>query len=144
MGQLLYTSLDPSKKTASIIIISFREKQREATERYQRAHIPHRRRFSSPVLDKAYSAPALTAESNLHSLSDTRFQSPNRPKSSLVTRTEVEKHSARTAQSRAAFKDQFVRQPGPAYNPSPPTYPRPALVKTAWDTETQTPFFKEG
>ena len=86
----------------------FREKQREATERYQRAHIPQRRRFSSPVLDKAYSAPLLhVPDNNLHSLSDTRFQTM-RPKTGKVgsrepLRDEVQFHTARTIQSRAAF-----------------------------------------
>lgn len=118
-----------------------REKQREATERYQRAHIPQRRRFSSPVLDKAYSAPALNADSNLHSLSDTRFQSA-RARRVLVNRDDVEKHTARTLQSRAAFNDQF-QSPNPydiskVHQPQPPTYPRPVSIKTAWDSETQT------
>jgi len=116
-----------------------REKQREATERYQRAHIPQRRRFSSPVLDKAYSAPALATDVNLHSLSDTRFQSlrPRRPVVNQVVNED--KHQLRTVQSRVAFKDTFQKPPT---QPHPPAYPRPEIttrpvsVRTAWSTES--------
>jgi len=119
-----------------------REKQREATERYQRAHIPQRRRFSSPVLDKAYSAPALTTDVNLHSLSDTRFQSI-RARRPVVKRDELEQHTARTLQSRVAFKDQFQRQQfeaKPQIQPQPPNYPRPSSVKTAWSNDPRAQF----
>ena len=93
----------------------FREKQREATERYQRANIPQRRRFSSPVLDKAYSTPVLSADvHHLHSLSDTRFQTakvnfaPKRPQSTQVSnRDDIDKHRARTALHRSAFNEEF-------------------------------------
>lgn len=116
-----------------------REKQREATERYQRAHIPQRRRFSSPVLDKAYSAPALATDVNLHSLSDTRFQSlrPRRPVVNQVVNED--KHQLRTVQSRVAFKDTFQKpptQPHPPAYPRPETAVRPVSVRTAWSTES--------
>lgn len=108
-------------KNLTIVIFSptqkklFREKQREATERYQRANIPQRRRFSSPVLDKAYSTPVLSADvHHLHSLSDTRFQTakvnfvPKRPQSTQVSnRDDIDKHRARTALHRSAFNEEF-------------------------------------
>jgi len=137
------------EKKRQIELTKRREKQREATERYQRANIPQRRRFSSPVLDKAYSTPVLSADvHHLHSLSDTRFQTakvnfvPKRPQSTQVSnRDDIDKHRARTALHRSAFNEEFQRQLEPTKDktsqnfarPVPPTYPRPSTVKSAWE-----------
>merc|ERR1711915_1027534 len=137
------------EKKRQIELTKRREKQREATERYQRANIPQRRRFSSPVLDKAYSTPVLSADvHHLHSLSDTRFQTakvnfaPKRPQSTqLSNRDDIDKHRARTALHRSAFNEEFQRQveppiekaPSNFVRPVPPSYPRPSTVKSAWE-----------
>ena len=143
-----------------------RERQRDVTERYQRGMIPMRRRFGSPLLQKSYTAPELNVQQNLHSLSDTRFQSPFASGRKDLT----EEDAIKAAQSRKAYFDNLTKRartpsatkreeiPNPMpssrqaavrrrhsqevqelsdFVPKPPLYPKP---KSAWnDSDRRVP-----
>ena len=83
-----------------------RERQRDVTERYQRGMIPMRRRFGSPLLQKSYTAPELNVQQNLHSLSETRFQSSF----SSGRKDQTEEDAIKAAQSRKQYFDSLTKR----------------------------------
>jgi len=83
-----------------------RERQRDVTERYQRGMIPMRRRFGSPLLQKSYTAPELNVQQNLHSLSETRFQSPF----ASGRKDQSEEDAMKAAQSRKQYFDNLTKR----------------------------------
>lgn len=107
-----------------------RERQRDVTERYQRGMIPMRRRFGSPLLQKSYTAPELNVQQNLHSLSETRFQSPF----ASGRKDQTEEDAIKAAQSRKQYFDSLTkraRTPSATKREEPVSNPMPSSRQAA-------------